>query len=179
VQQIAPEDLVFVDETGITTSMVRLWARSAKGHRALSRAPAGRYERLTLLGALSLEGLVALMTIAAFTDDAVFRAFVHQVLVPALRPGQVVVWDHLAPHKHAEVQQAIEAAGCRLLLLPRYSPEWNPIEPGWSKMKNHLRSLGARTLETLENGVLSAMDAVSATDARGWFSYAGYRPPLH
>lgn len=176
MQQIAPEDLVFLDESGITTSMCRLYARALRGKRALSRAPAGRYERLTLLGALSLQGLRALMTIRAFTDRAVFRAFVSDVLVPELRPGQVVVLDNLPAHKYPEIQQAIEGAGCRLLFLPRYSPDFNPIELCWSKLKTELRSRAARTLESLQGAVASASEAITAENARGWFAHAGYPP---
>ena len=163
-----------MDESGITTSMGRLYARAPKGQRAIGRAPAGRYERLTLLGAISLEGLSALMTIRAFTDRAVFRAFIEQVLVPALRPGQVVVLDNLPAHKYPEVEAAIEGAGCRVLFLPRYSPEFNPIEPCWSKLKNELRSRAARTLESLQAAVDDAMLTITAQNARGWFAHCGY-----
>jgi transposase len=174
VQQIPAEDLVFIDESGITTSMTRLWARAPRGKRAVGRAPAGRYERLTLLGALCLHGLSALMTIPAFTNREVFRAFVEEVLVPTLRPGQVVIWDNLPAHKYPEVEQAIRNAGCRLLFLPRYSPEFNPIEPCWSKLKNELRSRAARTLDALQEAVTAAMQSISAQDARGWFTHCGY-----
>jgi transposase len=179
VQQIAPEKLVFLDETGITTSMVRLYARSVVGKRALARAPAGRYERLTLLGALSTTGLTALMSIPAFTNDAVFRAFVDQVLVPELKPGQVVVLDNLPAHKQSAVEQSIRAAGCRVLFLPRYSPDFNPIEPCWSKLKNHLRTLAARNLESLQGALVDGMNRITDSDARSWFRYAGYGPALH
>jgi transposase len=175
IQQIAPEDLIFVDESGITTQMVRRFARARGGGRAIGRAPVGRYEKLTLLGALGLTGLRALMTIAAATDEAVFLAFVEQVLVPELRPGQVVVFDNLAAHKRPAITAAIEKAECRVILLPPYTPEWNPIEPCWSKIKEFLRSRAARTLETLETAVVDAMDAVSPQDAHGWFRHCGYK----
>lgn len=178
IQQIAPEDLVFVDESGITTQMVRRFARSQRGSRAIGRAPAGRYKTLTLLGALGLTGLRGLMTIAAATDEAVFLAFVEQVLVPELRPGQVVVFDNLAAHKRPAITAAITRAGCRVVLLPPYTPEWNPIEPCWSKIKEFLRSRAARTLETLETAVVDAMNAVSAQDAHGWFRHCGYNVAL-
>src|SRR4051794_29185559 len=146
--------------------MVRRFARARRGRRAIGRAPAGRYEKLTLLGAIALTGLIALMTIPAATDGAVFLAFVQQVLVPELRPGQVVVFDNLSPHKQPAIRAAIEGAGCRVIFLPPYTPEWNPIEPCWSKIKEFLRSRAARTLETLESAVADAMDTVSAQDAR-------------
>ena len=172
------EDLVFIDESGITTHMVRRFARARRGRRAIGRAPAGRYEKLTLLGAIALSGLLALMTIPAATDGAVFLAFIQQVLVPELRPGQVVVFDNLAPHKQPAIRAAIEGAGCRVIFLPRYTPEWNPIEPCWSKMKEFLRARAARTRETLEAAVGDAMETVTAQDARGWFRYAGYKVAL-
>jgi transposase len=175
VQQIPVEDLVFLDECGITTNMVRTYARAHRGARALGRAPAGRYERLTLLGAIGLTGLLALMTIPAFTNEAIFYAFIKQVLVPELRPGKVVILDNLAAHKRPSIRKLIEEAGCRVLFLPPYSPEWNPIEPCWSKMKNFLRTYAARTLETLEGGVVEAMDIISTQDARGWFKHCGYQ----
>ena len=156
--------------------MCRLFARSARGQRAIGRAPAGRYERLTLLGAITLEGLSALMTIRAFTDRPVFHAFVQEVLVPALRPGQVVVLDNLPAHKYPEVRAAIEGAGCRLLFLPRYSPDFNLIEPCWSKLKNELRSRAARTLEGLQAAVGEAMQSITPENARGWFAHCGYTP---
>jgi transposase len=155
--------------------MVRPYARSARGKRAVGRAPAGRYERLTLLGALTLEGVSALMTIPAFTNRPVFAAFVAQVLVPTLRPGQVVVLDNLPAHKYPEVEQAVCRAGCRLLFLPRYSPEYNPIEPCRSKVKNELRARAARTLDLLEDAVGTAVDHVTSRDARGFFRHCGYR----
>ena len=174
IQQVPPEDLVFVDETGITTSMVRRFARALDGRRAIGRAPARRSETLTLLGALALNGLRAMMTIPAATSEAVFIAFIEQVLVPELLPGQVVVFDNLGAHKRPAVMAAIETAGCRVILLPPYSPEWNPIEPCWSKVKEFLRSRAARTRQALEAAVGDAMDVVSARDARGWFQHSGY-----
>jgi transposase len=178
IQQIPAEDLVFIDESGITTNMVRRFARARGGRRAMGRAPAGRYERLTLLGAIALTGLRALMTIPAATDEAVFLAFIEQVLVPELRPGQVVVFDNLAAHKRPAITAAIEKAGCRVILLPPYTPEWNPIEPCWSKIKEFLRSRAARTLESLETAVADAMDTVSDQDAQGWFRHCGYKVAL-
>ena len=158
----------------MTTSMVRTYARAPRGKRAIGRAPAGRYERLTLLGAITLEGVSAIMTIPAFTNRAVFAAFVREVLVPTLRPAQVVVLDNLPAHKYPEVEEAVRGAGCRLLFLPRYSPEYNPIEPCWSKVKNELRSRAARTLEHLQEAVHAAVEHVSAYDARGYFRHCGY-----
>lgn len=170
---------MFLDESGVTTSMCRLYARAPQGERAVSRAPAGRYERLTLLGALSLSGLGALMTIPAFTDERVFQAFVDQVLVPSLRVGQTVVLDNLPAHKRPGVRASIEGAGCKLLFLPRYSPEYNPIELCWSKMKNELRTRAARVLDALEEAIVASMESITPQDARAWFSHCGYKLAPH
>jgi len=175
IQQIPAEDLVFIDESGVTTHMVRRFARALGGSRAIGRAPAGRYEKLTLIGAIALSGLLALMTIPASTDSAVFLAFVQQVLVPELRPGQVVVFDNLSPHKKPTVKKAIEAAKCRVIFLPPYTPEFNPIEPCWSKMKEFLRSRAVTTRDALEAAVADAMETITPQDARGWFRHCGYK----
>jgi transposase len=168
-----------VDESGIATNLVRLYGRAPRGERAYGRLPAGRWEQLTLLGGLSLTGLCACMTVDAPTDRDVFLAFVEQVLTPALRPGQVVVLDNLSPHKATQVRTRIEAAGCRLLHLPPYSPEFNPIEQCWSKLKTLLRTAAARTREALEGALASLLDQVTAADARGWFAHCGYTAPVN
>jgi len=179
VKHLPREALVFVDESGITTKLTPLYGRAPRGARALGRAPAGDWKQLTLLGALSLEGLIACMSIESATDTPVVEAFVREVLVPALRPGQVVILDNLAPHKATAVQQLIEAAGCRLLLLPPYSPDLNPIEQTWSKLKTLLRAAAARTKEALEEALTAVIEQITAADARGWFAHAGYLSALH
>ena len=128
MKRLRVEDLVFVDESGITTKLTRLYGRAPAGERALGRAPAGDWKLLTVLGGLSLQGLVACMSIESATDTPVVVAFVREVLVPVLRAGQVVILDNLSPHKASAVRELIEGAGCRLLLLPPYSPDLNPIE---------------------------------------------------
>ena len=179
MKRIRLEDLVFVDESGITTKLMRRYGRSPEGERAVGRVPAGQWRQLTLLGGLSLEGLIACMSIESAADTPVVVAFVREVLVPTLRPGQVVLLDNLAPHKAAEVRELIERAGCRLLLLPPYSPDLNPIEQAWSKLKALLRSAAARTKEALEEALTTAIDQITAADAHGWFAHAGYCLALH
>ena len=137
---LAPEDLVFVDESGVATDMVRRYGRAPGGRRAVGAAPYGRWERLTIFGGLSLAGLAACMTVEGAADTPAVVAFVEHVLAPALRPGQLVVLDNLAPHKAPRVRALIEATGCRLLFLPPYSPDLNPIEPAWAKLKARLRA---------------------------------------
>jgi transposase len=171
---LAAEDLVFVDECGIATNMARLYGRAARGRRARGAVPHGRWERLTVLGGLTLGGLTACMSLEGAADTEAMVAFVRQVLVPTLRPGQVVVLDNLSVHRDARVRQLIERAGCRLLFLPPYSPDLNPIEPAWSKLKALLRSVGARTTTALHDALAGVVDAITPDDARGYFHHCGY-----
>ena len=168
---------VFVDETGIDTRLVRRYARAAGGERAHGSVPFGSYERLTVLGALGVEGLLAPMVTSAATDTDVFLAYLDQVLIPELvakKPGATVIMDNLKPHKVAEVKEKLEAAGLKLLYLPPYSPDFSPIEPAWSKVKALLRKAAARTRAALEAALLLALDAISPQDAAGFFAHCGY-----
>jgi transposase len=173
---VDPARLVFVDETGIDTRMTRAYARAARGRRAVGRVPWGRWERLTVLGALALDGIVASRSAAAATGTAVFLAFAEEVLVPALRarPDALVVMDNLAAHKAEAVRGALDRAGLARRYLPSYSPDMNPIEPAWSKLKTRLRAVGARSKEALEQALGPALATITAQDARGWFRLAGY-----
>jgi transposase len=176
--RLDPAELIFVDESGIDTRMTRRFARAPRGERALGAVPCSRWRRLTLIGAPDLGGLAAVMTVAAATSTAVFRAFVEQVLAPASRDrrGALVVMDNLAPHKAAVVHDAIRAAGPEPRLLPRYSPDLNPIEPCWSKIKTLLRAGEARSLDELDRELPAVLAAVTPADARGWFRHCGYAP---
>jgi transposase len=137
--------------------------------------PQGRWQILTMLAALTTRGLEAPMKIAAPTDGDIFLAYLQQVLCPRLRPGQVVVLDNLSAHQVAGVRQQIEAAGARLIYLPPYSPDFNPIEQAWSKVKQVLRSLKARTADALETAVAEALAAaITPENAIAWFSHCGY-----
>lgn len=168
------EDLVFVDESGVATNMARLYGRAPRGQRAGGAVPHGRWERLTILGGLTLDGLTACMSVEGAADTPVMLAFVEHVLVPALRPGQVVVLDNLSVHRAARVRRLIEAAGCTLRFLPPYSPDLNPIEPAWSKLKTLLRAAGARTTAALHDALAGVVDAITPDDARGYFRHCGY-----
>jgi len=174
VAALPVEDLIFLDESGVTTAMVRRYARAAGGARAVGRVPAGHWAQLTILSALSLSGLGATMTVNAATDRDVFAAYVRHVLVPTLKPGRVVVLDNLSAHKAALARLLIEAAGCRLAFLPPYSPDFNPIEQAWSKLKALLRGAAARTRDALEAALTTFLDQITAADARGWFAHCGY-----
>jgi len=171
---IQPEDLVFLDESSIATNLVRRYARAEGGARAVGAVPAGHWTQLTVLGALSLAGLGACMTVDAATDTDVFVAYVRHLLVPTLRPGQVIVLDNLSAHQCATVQTLVEGAGCRLLYLPPYSPDLNPIEQAWSKLKTLLRGAAARTRDALEAALRQVLEQITAADAAGWFTNCGY-----
>jgi transposase len=154
--------------------MTRLYGRAPRGQRAQAMQPVNRGRHVTMLGALSLQGLVAAMTVEGVTDGEVFLAFLREVLVPQLRPGQILILDNLNAHKVAGVAEACAAAGVRLLYLPPYSPDLSPIEECWSKVKTRLRTKAARTLEALEQALAEALAAITSQDAQGWFAHAGY-----
>jgi transposase len=174
VKALAPEDCIFIDEAGCHQAMTRLYARAPRGQRAQATKPVNRGRHVTMLGALGLEGLVAAMTVEGFTDGEVFLAFLREVLVPQLRPGQILIMDNLKAHKVAGVAATCAAAGVRLLYLPPYSPDFSPIEECWSKVKAILRAKAARTLEALEQAITEALTAITSQDAHGWFDHAGY-----
>ncbi len=174
MKQIAAARLVFVDESGATTELTRRYGRAPGGERVREATPAGHWSTLTLLGAMSREGMLASMTVESPTDGDVFLAYLDQVLCPVLRPGQVVVMDNLAAHKVSGVRERIAAVGAELLYLPPYSPDFNPIEQAWSKLKQHLRSAKSRTVEVLEEAVAQALQTITALNAAAWFAHCGY-----
>ena len=149
--------------------MTRRYGRAARGERVHDATPAGHWRTLTLLAALSLHGLRAAMTVASPTDGDVFLAYLEQVLGPRLEPGDVVVMDNLAAHKVAGVRSLIEARGARLLYLPPYSPDLNPIEKAWSKLKQLLRSVKARTKEALDKAITELLPQISSDNTQAWF----------
>ena len=171
-----PSRLVFVDESGVDTAMAPAHARAPRGRRAVGRVPGG-WRRLAILGAIAVDGLVAAMAVAAATTTQMFLALVAQVLLPAPRerPGRVVVMDNLAPHKAACVQAAVEAAGIGCRYLPPHSPDRNPIEPGWAKVKAELRRAEARDLDQRDAALPRALDQITPSNAQGWLRHAGYR----
>jgi transposase len=164
----------FIDESGLNIAMTRLYGRAPRGERVLGSVPQNYGQNVTILGALSCTGLEAVMTVEGATDADVFRAYVRQVLCPTLRTGDIVSADNLSAHKAAGVQEAIAAKGARLLYLPPYSPDLNPIEQCWSKLKTFLRAAKARTREALEAAVTRALVTVTESDARAWFAHSGY-----
>lgn len=168
--------LVFVDEAGVHVAMARLYGRAAPGQRAIGAVPQNWGDNVSIISAMGQAGLRATMTIAGAVDGDVFLTYVREVLCQALRKGDVVVMDNLGAHKVEGVREAIEAAGASLFYLPPYSPDLNPIEKCWSKMKTALRAAAARTREALDEAISDAIRAVSAQDAQGWFRSCGYVP---
>jgi transposase len=173
LQTIPPEKLIFLDESGVTTQMTRAYARASGGRRVHEATPAGHWKILTILSALSLGGLLATMTIEQATDGDIFLAYLEQVLGPKLRPGDVVVMDNLSAHKVAGVEQLIQAAGAELLYLPPYSPDLNPIEKAWAKLKQLLRSAKARTAEALDQAIAELLPQITPENAQAWFRHSG------
>jgi len=174
IRSIPPEKLKFLDESGVTTQMTRAWGRAPGGERIAEATPQGHWKVLTTLGTLSLRGMEAAMTIESPTDGDVFRAYLEQVLCPKLQPGDVVILDNLSAHKVQGVQELIAATGAELLYLPPYSPDFNPIEKAWFKLKQFLRAAKARTAEALDQAVSEALKTITAENALAWFRHCGY-----
>jgi transposase len=177
MEQVDSDRLVFLDESGLDTRLTRRYARAPRGRRAVGRIPGGRWRRLTILGAIARGGLIAVMTVAAATSTAVFLAFVEGLLIPALhpRPEALVVMDNLAPHRATAVRDALRRAGLAHRYLPAYSPDMNPIEPAWAKLKDKLRAVAPRTIEALDAALPDALRSITPDDTRAWFRHCGYR----
>ena len=156
--------------------MTKLYGWAPKKERAVASVPKNRGAHTTLLGALSWTGVQAAMTLEGAADTLAFEAFVEQVLCPTLQAGQIVILDNLSIHKSGKVRAWIEACGCRLWFLPTYSPDLNPIEQAWSKLKAHLRRVGARTTEALQAAIAQGLALLSQQDAQAWFRHCGYLP---
>jgi len=154
--------------------MTRSYARAPRGQRVQEATPQGSWQILTMLAALTIRGVEAPMTIAEPTEGDIFLTYREQVLCPRLRPGQVVIMDNLSVHTMSGVRERIEATGARLIYLPPYSPDFNPIEQAWSKVKQILRSLKARTADALEAAIAEALAAITPENAIAWFSHCGY-----
>ena len=169
-----PKRLKFIDETWASTNMSRRYGRAPVGQRLVCPVPHGHYKTTTFVAALGLEGMTAPLVIDGAMTGDLFEAYVEQVLVPTLTPGDVVVADRLAAHQRAGARRAIEAAGCTLVLLPPYSPDFNPIENAFSKLKALLRKAGLRTVDGLWDFLGKALDAFSPQECRNYFGHCGY-----
>ena len=173
LREINPDDLVFIDEMGMNLSLCRTHARSLQGQRAYS---ANHYkgQNISVIGAIALQGFLGCMTIEGSTDSDVFRVFVEQILVNCLWPGAVVVMDNLSAHKRADIQLIIEQTGAQVIYLSPYSPDFNPIENCWSKLKQYLRSVTARSRDALEEALVTAVDLITLKDRINSFTHCCY-----
>ena len=171
------EDLVFVDESGSNKALAPRYGYAPKGARSHGRVPRNRGRNTSILAAMSREGVVGTMTVEGATNTEVFLTYVKEVLCPVLRPGQIVVLDNLAAHKNEAVREKVEAAGCHLLFLPAYSPDFNPIEHAFAKLKACLRKAKARTQEALEDAIAAGLSTITAKDACGWFKHCQFPLP--
>ena len=154
--------------------MTRTRGRAPKGQRVVAKVPGGHWKIATMISAVRTNGPFASVSIVGATDSEVFLAYVHEVLVPRLRSGDVVVMDNLSPHKASGVREAIESVGAELRYLPPYSPDFNPIENMWSKVKGKLRSLAARSTESLHDAIRVALATVTPSDCIGFFRHCRY-----
>jgi transposase len=175
--RLNPADLVFVDETSTHTALTRRRARAPRGERAVGRTPRNHGPNVTLLATLTPAGIGPAVAIPGAVDGAAFIAYAERVLAPSLRPGQVVILDNLSAHKSEGVRTAVEAVGARLLFLPPYSPDFNPIELAFAKVKERLRAAAARSPEGLFAATAAAIDAGSTTDAHGFYAHCGFPLP--
>lgn len=166
-----PARLVFIDETGAKTNMTRLYGRARKSERATDYAPAGHWNTTTLVAGITREGAIAPMTLDGPMDADAFEAYLAHVLIPALPPRAIVVMDNLPAHKVAEIKALLNQAGAQLHYLPPYSPDFNPIELMWSKIKTFLRTAKARTKEELDKAIADALGTITADDAKAFFQH--------
>lgn len=166
--------LVFIDESAAKTNMTRLYGRAKAGQRLVDAAPAGHWCTTTMISSVRFDGSTACMVVEGATCQEVFRAYVEQILLPTLRAGDMVILDNLSAHKDTQAIARIEEVGARVIFLPPYSPDFNPIEKMWSKIKSILRKIKARTREALTHAIALALEAITAQDAKGWFESCGY-----
>lgn len=174
---VAPLDqsrFIFVDETSTNLARTRSYARAPRGQRVYGTVPRNHGPNVSVIGALGLQGMVAALSVEGAVDTDVFDVFVRQVLVPALRPGDVVLLDNLNVHHASCIEEAVQAAQGRVIFLPSYSPDFSPIEPCWSKVKTFLRGAAARTRRRLESALRTALHSLCPDDIHGWFTHCGY-----
>jgi transposase len=179
VDQLAPEQLVFLDETSTQTVMTRSRARARPGVRAVLALPRNHGENVTCVAALTPAGITAPLVFSGALDGPIFAQWATEWLVPTLHPGQTIVLDNLNVHKNASARAAIEAAGCTLRFLPASSPDFNPIELAFAKLKAHLRGAARRSFDPLVDAIGAGIDTITTTDIRAFYRHCGYHLPDH
>lgn len=168
------KNIIFVDETGVNLQLARRYGRARAGMRAIGSAPKNYGESVSLIGAIDRSGLIASFTVQGATDTEAMLVFLKEILLPVLQPGDCVIWDNLSVHKTCAVRKLFEKAEVELLFLPPYSPDLNPIEMCWSKLKTFLRAKAARSYEKLSEAVSAAIKQITALDAQNWMRHCGY-----
>jgi transposase len=171
---LVPERLIFIDETGASTKMARRYGRAPRGERCRAPVPHGHWKTTTFVGALTLGGMTAPMVLDGPMHGAAFLAYVEQVLVPTLKPGDIVIMDNLPAHKPRAIRDAIEQAGAELRFLPPYSPDFNPIEMAFAKLKAFLKKTAARTKDDLWTAIARAIDTFTSVECANYFAAVGY-----
>lgn len=175
IREIDPEDLVFIDESGINLAMTRLYARSLRGERAIGERPQQRGQNVSIVDALTLQGPIAVTTILGAMDGLTFTAYLIRRVIPNLWPGACLVLDNSpSHHENEDIKTALEAVGAQIIYLSPYSPDFSPIESFWSKVKTILNSIGARTYQALEDGIKLAYEQISLKDIQNWFTNCCY-----
>jgi transposase len=172
---VKPERLIFVDECGTHTSLAPIYGYAPRGERLHLSVPRARGKNTTLLSSMTLLGMGPSLAVEGATTARVFETYVQKVLAPGLKVGQIVIMDNLGAHRPKRIRELIEQRGCELIYLPAYSPDYNPIEEAFAKIKNLLRKAAARTKEALVEAIAAALSAVTTADVRGFFEHAGYR----
>ena len=173
IEDVHPQDLIFIDETGTNQAMTPMYAKAPKGKRVHEARPVKRGKLYTVIGAIVLGGMLTAMTVEGGTVTETFHAFVEHLLCPHLRPGHVVVLDRLPAHRNLQIREMIEDKDARVVFLPPYSPELNPIEPAWSKIKTFIKKKKPRSMMDIDIAVAGALPTVSHTDSIGWFEHCG------
>lgn len=174
ISGVSAENLIFLDEAGANLSLTRHHARAQKGKRAYSSRPQKRSQNVSMIGAIGLNGLISQYSILGATDGLTFEAYISQKLVPKLWKDAYVVMDNCSVHKGTQIENLIESTGAKLIYLPPYSPDFSPIENCWSKVKNILRSIGARNYPDLAKAIDIAFSQVSLKDIFNWFTHCCY-----
>lgn len=175
-KSLDPRKLVFLDETGASTKMARTRGRAIRGERLIASVPHGHWKTTTFLAGLRHDGITAPLVLDGPMNGTVFKAYVEQFLVPTLKAGDVVIMDNLPAHKVTGVRQAIEEVGAKLMYLPPYSPDLNPIEMMFSKLKALLRKASERTIEGLWSTIANLLDEFPPNECQNYFAHAGYKP---
>lgn len=175
--KVDPATVVFLDETSTQTTLTRTYGRAPRGERVIGTVPRNHGPNITCLVAMGPTGMTAPCVFEGAVDSALFVGWLRQWLVPMLRWGTTVVLDNLSVHRHADVRRVLEVAGCHLVYLPAYSPDFNPIELAFSKLKAHLRTVGARIFDPLVDAIGEGLDAITTTDIAGYYRHCGFPLP--